>query len=200
VISEWSKRHYRKSIPLVVAHTHAHGDHHWGDAEFVGRPHTVAVGLDQKDVAEFFKITDWPRQIVKYDLGGRILHIIPTPGHEASHIMVFDEQTRTLQSGDACGPYRLYFSKATFAQFRDSIDRVVEFTRTRNVSHILSNHVEMARTPGNLYPQRAPSHPDERAMELPYSDLLELQESLHAMKDGPVQQVHNDFVVSPTPF
>src|ERR1700722_7340713 len=34
VIAEWAARHHRTSIPLVVSHSHSHGDHHQGDAEF----------------------------------------------------------------------------------------------------------------------------------------------------------------------
>jgi glyoxylase-like metal-dependent hydrolase (beta-lactamase superfamily II) len=110
VIDEWAARHHRMSIPLVVAHSHSHGDHHQGDAEFQDRPHTIVVGLYPKDVADFFKITDWPNQIVSYDLGGRVLDIIPTPGHQSAHIMVFDRKTRLMFSGDSLGPYRLYVS------------------------------------------------------------------------------------------
>lgn len=37
------------------------------------------------------------------DLGGRILRLVHTPGHAATHICVVDEETRTLFSGDALG-------------------------------------------------------------------------------------------------
>jgi hypothetical protein len=30
VIDEWAARHHRTSIPLIVAHSHSHGDHHKG--------------------------------------------------------------------------------------------------------------------------------------------------------------------------
>ena len=40
VIAEWTARHHRIAIPLVVAHSHSHGDHHQGDAEFQDRPDT----------------------------------------------------------------------------------------------------------------------------------------------------------------
>jgi glyoxylase-like metal-dependent hydrolase (beta-lactamase superfamily II) len=199
-MTEWSAKNGRKSIPLVVAHTHAHGDHHQGDAEFAGRPDTVVVGLTPKDVADFFKITDWPNQIVPFDLGGRVLHIIPTPGHEPSHIMVFDEKTRILQGGDAFGPCRLLFSVNNFKAFRDSTDRVVAFTAGRNVSHILGNHIEMTGTPGNVYPMRAPSHPDEPLLELKFSDLLDLQKALHAQGDRPVMEPHDRFMIYPLTF
>jgi glyoxylase-like metal-dependent hydrolase (beta-lactamase superfamily II) len=199
VIARWCAEHHRASIPLVVAHSHSHGDHHQGDGEFKDRPDTVVVGLNPTDVAAFFHIADWPRDVARFDLGGRVLDIVPTPGHQAAHIMVFDERTRLLLSGDALYPGRLYFPTNQFADYRDSVDRVVAFTRSRQVSHILGAHIEMTRTPGKDFVDEAPSHPDERLLELPYADLLELQTAVHKMGDTPVRDTHNDFIIYPIP-
>lgn len=199
VIADWLKAHHRATIALVVAHSHGHGDHHMGDAEFKDRPDTVVVGLAPTDVAAFFKIADWPHDIVKYDLGGRVLDVIPTPGHQPSHIMVFDERTRLLLSGDSLYPGRLYVPSNMFGDFKDSIDRVVGFTSNRHVSHLLGAHIEMTRTPGKDYADEAPTHPDERALELPYADLLELQAAVHKMGDTAVKDVHDNFIVFPIP-
>jgi glyoxylase-like metal-dependent hydrolase (beta-lactamase superfamily II) len=197
VIAEWAVRHHRISIPLVISHSHGHGDHHQGDVEFQDRPDTTVVGLNPKDVADFFKIADWPNQIVAYDLGGRVLDIIPTPGHQSAHIVVFDRKTRTLFSGDSLGPYRLYIPMKETKTYRDSIDRVANFTRDKHVSWILGAHIEMTTKPGELIPDEAPSHPDEHLLELSYSNLPELQTALHAMGDNLVQQPHRDFVIFP---
>ncbi|WP_372784871.1 MBL fold metallo-hydrolase [Phenylobacterium sp.] len=197
VISDWLKAHHRASIPLVVAHSHSHGDHRMGDAEFKDRPDTAIVGWTAPEVAAFFKIADWPHDIVKFDLGGRVLDVIPTPGHHPSHIMIFDEKDRLLLSGDTLYPGRLYVSADQFAAFRDSIDRAVAFTRDRRVSHVLGAHVEMTAAPGKDFPEAAPAHPNERALELPYADLLELQAAVHAMGETAVKDVHNDFIVFP---
>ncbi len=199
VIADWLAAHHRGSIPLVVAHSHGHGDHHMGDAEFKDRPDTTVVGLAPADVAAFFQIADWPHDIVKYDLGGRVLDIVPTPGHQPSHIMVFDEKTRLLLSGDTLYPGRLYVPSNMFGDFRDSLDRVVAFTKGRRVSHVLGAHVEMTKAPGKDFADAAPTHPDERALELPYSDLLELQAAVHKMGDTVVKDVHDDFIVFPLP-
>ncbi len=197
VIADWLKAHHRTSIPLVVAHSHGHGDHHMGDAEFKDRPDTTVVGLTAPDVAAFFHIADWPHDIAKFDLGGRALEVIPSPGHQPSHIMVFDERTRLLLSGDTLYPGRLYVPANDFAAYRDSIDRVVAFTKDRRVSHVLGAHVEMTTTPGQDFKQAAPTHPNEHALELPYADLLELQAAVHKMGDTAVKDIHPDFIVFP---
>ena len=199
VIADWLKAHHRTSIPLVVAHSHGHGDHVSGDAEFKERPDTVVVGRTAPEVAAFFKIADWPHDIVKFDLGGRVLDIIPTPGHHPSHIMVFDPKTRLLLSGDSLYPGRLYVPVNLFADYRDSVDRVVAFTKDRRVSHILGAHIEMTTTPGKDFKDMAPEHPDEHVLELPYADLLELQAAVHKMGDKVQADVHDDFIVAPAP-
>src|SRR4051794_25211758 len=183
VIDAWLAAHHRASISLVVAHSHSHGDHRMGDVEFKDRPDTVVVGWTAPEVAAFFRIADWPRDVAKFDLGGRVLDVIPTPGHHPSHIMVFDEKTRLLLSGDTLYPGRLYVPADQFAAYRDSIDRVAAFTKDRRVSHVLGAHIEMTTAPGKDYAQAAPAHPNEHALDLPYADLLELQAAVHAMGD-----------------
>jgi hydroxyacylglutathione hydrolase len=199
VIADWLKAHHRTSIPLVVAHSHSHGDHRMGDVEFKDRPDTVMVGWTAPEVAAFFKVADWPHDIARFDLGGRVLDVIPTPGHHPSHMMVFDEKDRLLLSGDTLYPGRLYVPTDQFTAFRDSIDRVVAFTKDRHVSHVLGAHIEMTQAPGKDFTDAAPAHPNERALELPYSDLLELQVAVHRMGDTAARDVHDDFIVFPIP-
>jgi glyoxylase-like metal-dependent hydrolase (beta-lactamase superfamily II) len=198
-IDAWLAAHHRAAIPLVVAHSHSHGDHRMGDPEFKDRPDTVVVGWTAPEVAAFFHVADWPRDIAKFDLGGRVLDVIPTPGHHLSHIMIFDERTRLLLSGDTLYPGRLYVPADQFSAYRDSIDRVVAFTKGRRVSHVLGAHIEMTTTPGKDFAQAAPVHANEHALDLPYADLLELQAAVHAMGEAVTKDVHGDFIVFPLP-
>ena len=50
LIASWLKAHGRSDIPLVVAHSHSHGDHIAGDAAFRERPNTTIVGLKPAEV------------------------------------------------------------------------------------------------------------------------------------------------------
>ena len=199
IIAKWLAENRRKSIPLVIAHTHAHGDHIAGDGEFAGSPDVTVVGHKPEDVAAFFKIKSWPTEIVPFDLGGRILQIIPSPGHEPAEISIYDPETHFLQMGDELYPGRLYVPATDFQTYCDTIDRVVNFTKPLGVSWVMGNHIEMTLTPGRDYPMHATSHPREHALELPYARLLELQASLHKMT-GPQLDVHKDFIVYPLPM
>jgi hydroxyacylglutathione hydrolase len=198
-IGQWLAEHHRASIPLVVAHSHGHGDHRMGDAEFRDRPDTTVVGLTAPEVAAYFKIAHWPHDVVRFDLGGRVLDIIPTPGHQPAHIMVFDRRTRLLLSGDTLYPGRLYVPANMFADYRDSIDRVVAFTRRSPPRHILGAHIEMRRSARRDYADAAATHPDEHVLELSWSDLLELQGAVHGMGDTVTRSVHDNFIVFPLP-
>jgi len=199
VISKWLAKKGRKSIPLIVAHTHAHGDHIAGDDEFAGDPNVTVIGHKPEDVAAFFGIKSWPTEIVSFDLGGRVLQIIPSPGHEPAEITVYDPQTKFLQMGDELYPGRLYVSGGQFETYRDTIDRVVNFTKSHPVSWVMGNHIEMTMTPRRDYPMHTPSHPNEHPLELPYACLLELQAAVHKMA-GAQLDVHKDFIVYPVPM
>lgn len=199
LIDEWRTKHGNRAVRLVVAHSHGHGDHHAGDDEFRDRPDTAVVGLAPEEVAGFFHIANWPEDIARFDLGERILDIIPTPGHQPAHIMVYDARTRLLFSGDMLYPGRLYVPLDKFADFRASADRLAAFAGTHPVRALLGAHIEMTTTAGQDYPMEAATHPLEHPLPLPSSVIGELQQA--TAKAGPVPAIdrHADFIVYPVP-
>ncbi|MFT4045065.1 MAG: MBL fold metallo-hydrolase [Solimonas sp.] len=199
LIADWQAQHGHRPIRLVVAHSHGHGDHHAGDDEFRDRPDTEVVGLRPEDVVAFFGIEDWPGTIGHYDLGGRILDIIPTPGHQPAHIMIYDARTRLLFSGDMLYPGRLYVPFDQFEVFRASADRVAAFAEAHPIRALLGAHIEMTATPGKDFPMKAPAHPAEHELALPPSAIDELQKAVAAEGSPPVVDRHADFILYPIP-
>lgn len=198
LIAEWLAAHKRSAIPLIVAHSHSHGDHIAADAAFAKRPDTVVVGLKPADVAAFFGIDPWPGDVATFDLGGRALSILATPGHQAAAIMVYDPQLKLLISGDTLYPGRLYIPVNFLGDNRKSIDRLAAFAKRHPIRAVLGAHIEMTRTPGRDYPHEAASHPDEHALELPATAIAELRQGLTARLDVPDQgQVHDHFIIMP---
>lgn len=199
LIEAWRAEHGGRPVHLIVAHSHGHGDHHAGDEEFRNRPDTDVVGLTPKEVAAFFGITHWPSDIGRFDLGDRILDVIPTPGHQPAHIMVYDVRTQLLFSGDMLYPGRLYVPLNMFDTFRASADRLAAFAATHPVRALLGAHIEMTTTPGQDYPMEAATHPLEHPLPLPPSAIDELQKA--AVAAGPTPQIdrHSDFIVYPVP-
>jgi glyoxylase-like metal-dependent hydrolase (beta-lactamase superfamily II) len=199
VIGEWRARHGGRPIRLVVAHSHSHGDHHAGDDEFRARPDTDVVGLAPEQVAAFFHVGKWPEGLGRYDLGSRVLDIVPTPGHEAAHVMIYDARTKLLFSGDMLYPGRLYVPVDQFPAFRASADRLASFARTHPIRALLGAHIEMTTTPGQDYPMQAATHPAEHALPLPPAAIDELRQAVDNAGASPTIDCHADFIVYPRP-
>src|SRR5215475_8434841 len=70
VIDRWLRAHPRTIYPLVVAHSHTHGDHVAADGQFADRQETIVVGHDAAAVRKFFGFRVWPSEVVAFDLGG----------------------------------------------------------------------------------------------------------------------------------
>ncbi|HHZ61857.1 MAG TPA: MBL fold metallo-hydrolase [Dehalococcoidia bacterium] len=181
--------------PLVVAHTHAHGDHIAGDHQFVDRPDTVVVRHEPTEGADFFEIENWSIEGSLLELGTRSIDIVPIPGHEPASIAIYDAQTGLLITGDTLYPGRLY--AGDFVAFRSSIRRLVEFTSSRQVTWVLGTHIEMTNQPGGDFEIRSPSHPNERKLEVTREHLLELNEAVTGMGDEAKHEVHDDFIIAP---
>jgi glyoxylase-like metal-dependent hydrolase (beta-lactamase superfamily II) len=199
-VADWAASKGIPEPPLVIAHSHAHGDHIAGDSEFADRPNTTVVGHSPDEVATFFHIEHWPENTASIELGDREIDVIPMPGHEPAEIALFDRRTRLLLTGDALYPGRLYVrAGADWDAYRKSVDRVADYTRDLHVSWILGNHIEMTRTPGRDYAMHIATHPDEHPLQLPYSAQLEVRKSLDAMGNEPRLDIHPDFILYPRP-
>ena len=200
LIGEWLERNPRDAgYELVVAHTHSHGDHVAGDAQFEGRPGTSVVGKELKAVQAFFGFdaqeaaAPGSARNVTYDLGGRVLEVMATPGHHATAITVYDPWTAILFAGDTVLPGRLY--AFDFPAFLDTVERMVAFTESHVVSHVLGCHVEMTRTPGLDYPIGAPYQPDEAAPSFTTAQLRAVRDAARSIASE--QGVHHfdDFII-----
>jgi hydroxyacylglutathione hydrolase len=195
VIAKWLQRNNRASIPLLVTHSHSHGDHIAGDAQFKDRPLTTYIPLTEEDTRQAFHIAKWPEGLGRIDLGERILDVIPIPGHDKLSIAFYDRQTGVLLTGDSVYPGRLYVSD--FPEFARSTQRLVDFTRGKILTHLLGTHIEQANTPYLDYPVRTVYQPDEHPLALSRGTLLELNEALIAMRDKPVRYALRDFTIWP---
>jgi hydroxyacylglutathione hydrolase len=195
VIGEWLKRNNRTSIHLVVTHLHGHPDHTFADPQYAVRPDTDFIPpRDVPALQSFFGIQHWPTDIVSYDLGNRVVDIIPIPGHEIAHIAVYDRQTAVLLTGDTLYPGRVYVNQPDPDIFQASVQRLVDFTATRKVAHVLGTHIEQRR-PYLDWVVGTHEVPEELPLELSRGNLLEL---LNAAK----QRTHpgSGGLIPPTAF
>ena len=195
VIAKWLKLNGRASIPLVVAHSHSHGDHVAGDPGFRGMANVTMVPLTVEGTSKFYGIEKWPEGIGQIDLGERVLDVIPIPGHDSVGVAFYDRRTGVLLTGDSLYPGRLYVRD--FPAFVRSTQRMVEFTRGKIVAHVLGTHIEQMAVPYKDYPIGTKYQPEEHELALSRGSLLELDEALHAMNGKPARMALRDFTIWP---
>jgi hydroxyacylglutathione hydrolase len=195
IIDEWLAAHGRASIELLVVNSHAHGDHVQGNPLFEGQPDTTVIDPNVASLSRYFGIGTWPTEIVQHDLGGRVIDVIPIPGHQTSHIALLDHQTGLLLTGDTLYPGRLYIDD--FPAYVASIERLVAHVAGQTLCHVMGTHIEMTQTPGVDFPFGAPVHLDEHPLALGVDHLVELRDAVVAMGDTPVYEAHDDFIVYP---
>lgn len=164
-------QHDGKRLPLLVVHTHSHLDHRAGDAQFAGQDGVTVMGSELTQVIDGLGFHRWPDDVAHIDLGGRIVDVIPTPGHTASHVSYYDGATGLLFTGDFFLPGRLVIDDV--AADGDSAKRLVAFAQNHNVTAVLGGHVELDRH-GHVEPMGSNWHPDEAPLALTRDDLLTL--------------------------
>src|SRR5436309_5313304 len=160
-----------KKLPLLVAHTHRHMHHRAGDSQFASLPSVQIVPIDLEGVRAFYGFTDWPNGIAHLDLGGRTVDVIPTPGHNETHLAFYDNRTGILFSGDFLMPGRLLIDDS--AAYHESALRVVDFLKTRPLTHILGGHIELNAS-GRAYRFGSHYHHNEHRRECAREDLTAL--------------------------
>jgi glyoxylase-like metal-dependent hydrolase (beta-lactamase superfamily II) len=188
LIAQWLTRHPRDGYGLVVAHTHGHGDHIAGDAQFADRPHTEVVGPSLAAVTAYFGFEQWPLRPAELDLGGRVLDLLPGPGHQEAAVVFHDRHTGLLLTGDSLYPGRLYVGD--LPAFTATVDRLLAFCGTAPVARVLGCHIEMTRAPDQDYPRGTTHQPDEPPLEMTPDHLRRLRDAL-ARRQGP----SGDFIV-----
>jgi hydroxyacylglutathione hydrolase len=189
-----------RSLRIVVTHSHGHGDHRAGDAQFTDLPPGSVAPTGKEGVAEFFGIEDWPRGEATLDLGDRPVDVLPTPGHLGDHIALFDRTRGFLLSGDTLLPGTL--TVRDWGAYRESTARLARFAREteasgRPIRAILGAHIEMS-TKGELYELGTTYQPDEAPLPLSVDHLFALEAILEEAGETPRSIPGDRFVVQPT--
>lgn len=198
LVSAWLDEHPREGYHLVVAHTHGHLDHVEGDGQFADRPATTIVDRDLSAVQAFFGFSDWPDQVVRFDLGGRVLEMIGTPGHQRSTLTIYDPWSGFLIAGDNVLPGRIY--AFDFPAYLDSMERTVEFASTRQITHVMGCHIEMSRQAGRAYPVGCAYQPKEAPLQMSVEQMIAVRDAARSVKDKPGAHTFYDFAIMNGPY
>ena len=183
LIEAWLDRHPADGYELIVAHSHAHGDHIAADAQFADRPGTAVIGHEVEAVRTAFGIDPWPTGEGHLELGGRRLAVTGIPGHHPASIAIHDPWTGWLLTGDTVYPGRLYVDDRS--AFVDSLDRLIAWTQTRPVTAVVGCHIERSTTPGRDHPIGVRYHPDEPPLAMTVDQLRHVRDVARGLTDQP---------------
>ncbi|MFJ4187129.1 MBL fold metallo-hydrolase [Kitasatospora sp. NPDC089509] len=196
LIAKWLARNPREHYPLLVLHTHPHGDHVAGDGQFADRPDTVLVGADRTTAWSYFGFARYPGALTRVDLGGgRVLECLATPGHHEAAVTYYDPWTGFLLTGDTVYPGRLYIDD--WPAFGRSIERLIAFAEQYPVTYVLGCHIEMTREPGVDYPIRTTHQPDEPPLQLTVEHLHRIRAAVTELGDRPRRYALDDLILCP---
>jgi hydroxyacylglutathione hydrolase len=185
------------SRQILVIHSHSHGDHYRGDAQFEGQPNVNVVKLNAEAVRHFFDFKDWPEGQATVELGGRSLIILPTPGHQEEAITVYDPQTKWLLTGDTLYPGYVYVKN--WEVYKSSIERLAHFSERHGVAAVMGAHIEMTSEPREYYPIGTTFQPEEAALYLAPDTLRRLNEQLQKSK-GKKELIFDTFIIKKMSF
>ena len=195
VMGRWLAQQKRASLPLLVTHSHGHGDHTEGDAQFRGKAGVRFVEPTVQGAQAAFGIQQWPASTGQVDLGERVLDVIPLPGHQEAALALYDRRTGILLTGDSLYPGRLYVYD--WPVFTESVHRLVKFTDGKIVTHVWGCHIEEARQPYLDYKVGTAYQPDEHSLDLGRGELLELDAALQKSGGTEARMAFRDFTIWP---
>lgn len=176
-------------LPLLVLHTHGHLDHRAGDGQFAGPGNVEVVPSDLVSITRYFGWKNWPNEQAQIDLGGRIVDVLPTPGHHEAHLVFYDRQTQLLFSGDMLLPGRLLI--ADTAADLASARRLASFGQSHPITYALGGHIELDRA-GKTF-LGVNYHPDERPLQLTAKDVADLPSAIAAFNG--IYSRHGDYLM-----
>ena len=156
-------------LPVLLAHTHGHGDHRQGDDAFRNHERMSVVDIGRSAVEKFFGFANWPNDEATFDLGGREIQLLPIPGHNDDDLAFYDQLTKVVVTGDTLYPGRLYVRN--WSAYRNSISRLADWVGGKPVSVVLGTHIEMSATLNQDYPIGTTYQPDEHPLPLTVSDI-----------------------------
>jgi glyoxylase-like metal-dependent hydrolase (beta-lactamase superfamily II) len=195
LLAKWAKKKNRTPLPLIVIHSHAHGDHIAGDKQFQGMANVQFIAPTPAEIQKAAGIATWPSGLGSIDLGGRVIDVIPIPGHNDASIALYDRLTGNLLTGDSLYPGRLGVSLAEVPNFAASARRLADFVATHNVAHVLGTHIEQTKTAYLDYPRGTVYQPEEHSLDLTRAHVIELNDAFIKMGDKPATVALPEFTI-----
>lgn len=140
--------------PYIVVATHGHYDH-IGNVNYFPEfyMHPADLALDSKQLKEYTGTILPMADGDVFDLGGRRLEVVLTPGHTPGSVCLVDYDNRMAFTGDAFGSGQLWMQlqpQVPFATLAESCGRVIELMAGRGIDRLYVGHYPYLKAPLGL--------------------------------------------------
>lgn len=137
--------------PVEVIATHAHYDH-VGNIRYFDEIylHPADLKLDTPSLHEYRGTIKPVTEGDKFDLGGRCLEVVHTPGHTPGSIVLVDYDNRMAFTGDAFGSGQLWMQlqpQVSFATLIESCGKMIGIMAGRGVDKLYVGHYPYLKKP-----------------------------------------------------
>ena len=127
-----------------------------------------------------------------------MIDVIGTPGHAPASVSLYDRETRLLMTADIIYPGHLFvFALAEWADFVDSVKRLVEFAKVNPVEWVVGCHVEMSATPFVSFAYGDKVQPNEHVLQFKPEILTKVLRACNGMGAKPRFAKFDEFVIHP---
>jgi glyoxylase-like metal-dependent hydrolase (beta-lactamase superfamily II) len=197
LMAKWAVRKKHAPVSLVVIHSHSHSDHTAGDDQLRALSNVEYVAPKPEEIQKAVGIAKWPTDIGHIDLGGRIVDVIPIPGHDVASIALYDRLTGNLMTGDSLYPGLLSINANDVAAYAASAQRLADFASDHLVAHVLGTHIEQKRLPYLDYGRGTIYQADEAPLELTRAHVFELNDAFISLHGDYKTVAMPDFTLVP---
>lgn len=194
LMTKWAARKKHAPLSLVVIHSHGHNDHTAADEQFQALPNVEFIAAKPDAIAKALGI-QWPTEIGHIDLGGRVVDVIPFPGHQEASIALYDRRTGNLMGGDSLYPGLLTVEDINV--FTASSQRLTDFVSDHLVAHVFGTHIEQKNLPYLDFGRGTIYQIDEASLELTRAHVFELNDAFIQMHGENKVVAMPDFTLVP---
>ncbi len=197
LMAKWAARKKHAPVSLVVIHSHSHSDHTAGDEQLKALPNVEYIAPKPEEIQKATGIAKWPTDIGHIDLGGRIVDVIPIPGHDVASITLYDRLTGNLMTGDSMYPGLLSINAKDVPAYTASAQRLADFASEHLVAHVLGTHIEQNKLPYLDFGRGTIYQVDEAPLELTRAHIFELNDGFISLHGEEKLVAMPDFTIVP---